>query len=116
MKHPILNEVLSHKPSSPLYHYTGQSGLLGIIKEKQIWATHTQYLNDRREYLHALDLVREKIARLLGSADQQRRIILEGMKNSVSGTETMNVCVCSFSGEGDSLSQWRAYGSGMSGF
>ena len=32
------------------------------------------------------------------------------------GIESINVCVCSFSADGDVLSQWRAYGGGASGF
>jgi hypothetical protein len=65
LRHAILNDVLSRKPEKPLYHYTTQTGLLGIIKDRQILATHTQYLNDRREFLHAVDLVRGEIQRLL---------------------------------------------------
>jgi hypothetical protein len=116
MKRAILNEVLSRRPHTPLYHYTGQTGLLGIIREKQIWATHTPYLNDRREFMHAVDLVREEIDELLTSPDHQTRSILQEMNDGISGIESMNVCVCSFSEERDSLSQWRAYGSGTSGF
>jgi len=116
MKRAILNEVLSGKPDVPLYHYTRQSGLLGIIGKTEIWATHTQYLNDRREYLHALDLVHEEIDTLLSTADQEGRSILGDMKNGLSGIEGINVCVCSFSEERDSLSQWRAYAAGSSGF
>jgi hypothetical protein len=55
MKRAILNEVLSRRPDKPLYDYTRQSGLLGIIGKRQIWATHSQYLNDRREYKHTLE-------------------------------------------------------------
>ncbi|HEY5176637.1 MAG TPA: DUF2971 domain-containing protein [Terriglobales bacterium] len=116
MKRAILNEALSRRPDKPLYHYTGQSGLLGIIRDKQIWATHTQYLNDRREYVHALDLVSKEIDELLATADHQSRSILQEMKGGLSGIESINVCVCSFSEDRDSLSQWRAYGAGMSGF
>ncbi|HTX75388.1 MAG TPA: hypothetical protein VMD29_04205, partial [Terracidiphilus sp.] len=40
-------------PAEPelLYHYTDQKGLLGILggREKCIWATHLQYLNDTTE-------------------------------------------------------------------
>jgi hypothetical protein len=32
-----------------LYHYTNQMGLLGILKDKCIWATHLRYLNDTSE-------------------------------------------------------------------
>jgi hypothetical protein len=123
LKHAILNDVLSRKPEKPLYHYTTQTGLLGIIKDRQIWATHTQYLNDRREFLHAVDLVRGEIQRLLdeqntrpGEASATRIEVLNRMHNALSlSPEHINVCVCSFSEDSDSLSQWRAYG-GSSGF
>jgi hypothetical protein len=116
MKRAILNEVLSRSRDKPLYHYTSQSGLLGIIGKREIWATHTQYLNDRREYKHALELVVDEIDELLTTADQQSRSVLQEMRNGLPGIESMNVCVCSFSEERDSVSQWRAYGSGTSGF
>ena len=116
MKRAILNEVLSRRPHTPLYHYTGQKGLLGIIGNRQIWATHSQYLNDRREYKHALDLVREEIKTRWASAHKGTRAILRAMEEGISGIESVNVCVCSFSEGRDSLSQWRAYGSGASGF
>jgi DUF2971 family protein len=116
MKHAILNEVLSQIPDKPLYHYTGQRGLLGIVGNRQLWATHSQYLNDRREYKHALDLVGEEIESLLATAEPDTQTLLYGMADAISGIESMNVCVCSFSEERDSLSQWRAYASGPSGF
>lgn len=116
MQRAILAEVFARTPELPLYHYTRQSGFLGIIGEKKIWATHTQYLNDRREYLHALDLVCEEIDALLTAVDPQNRTILEEMKAGLSGIESMNVCVCSFSEDRDSLSQWRAYSAETSGF
>src|SRR6266852_6784167 len=117
-KRAILNDVLSREPDKPLYHYTTQKGLLGIIKNRQIWATHTQYLNDRRQFVHAVDLVREEIKRLLNEAPHKsaREYALANMRAAVSRSpQDINICVCSFSEERDSLSQWRAYG-GSSGF
>lgn len=116
MKTLILDEVLSWKPTQPLYHYTGQVGFIGIIDQSEILATHTQYLNDRREYLHAIDLVRERIDAHSVSASEEDRQILSEMASALNGIESVNVCVCSFSEERDSLSQWRAYGSATSGF
>ncbi len=123
MKRAILNDALLRKPEKPLYHYTTQSGLLGIIKDRKIWATHTQYLNDRREFLHAVDLVRDQIERLFkeqntqtGQESAARMEALERIRDMLSRSpEGINVCVCSFSEANDSLSQWRAYG-GSSGF
>ncbi len=44
-------------PSGVLYHYTTQSGILGILSNKEIWASKIYYLNDSKEYEHANDLV-----------------------------------------------------------
>jgi hypothetical protein len=38
------------------------------------------------------------------------------MERRIDGSESLNICVCSFSEERDSLSQWRAYASKSSGF
>jgi hypothetical protein len=60
-----LTTILSLSRPEPklLYHYTTQAGFMGIFKEKAIWATHTQYLNDRSEYSHALNLAIREIDR-----------------------------------------------------
>lgn len=117
MKRQILSDVLSCKPPDALYHYTTQSGFLGIVKNKEIWATHTQYLNDQSEYLHALGMAREEIdAVMKATNDSQHKALLKDMAADVEGIESMNVCVCSFSEDKDSLSQWRAYSGATSGF
>jgi len=116
MKRKLLDEVLSQRPTVPLYHYTQQNGFLGIIQGAEIWATHTQYLNDLREYLHAVDMVRDQIRAIQAFGDPSLRQILQEMEAGLDGIESMNVCVCSFSEERDSLSQWRAYGASSSGF
>jgi hypothetical protein len=119
MKRAILNDVLSPRLDKPLYHYTTQLGLLGIIKSREMWVTHTQYLNDRREFLHAVDLVRQEIRRSLDTSplDSSRTESLRRMEGALQwAPEGINVCVCSFSEDEDSLSQWRAYGGGTSGF
>lgn len=117
MKQDILTEVLSRNPPSALYHYTTQQGFLGIVKNKEIWATHTQYLNDRAEYLHALELVKEEIGRICKTNSEGTiERLLDEMLDGITGIETINVCVCSFSEVRDSLSQWRAYGDETSGF
>ena len=63
MDQNILKMVSLQRPPEILYHYTTQEGLLGIIKDKVIWATHTQYLNDQAEFSYALRLAEEEISR-----------------------------------------------------
>jgi hypothetical protein len=114
----IVSELLPRKPPDALYHYTTQAGLIGIIRGSEIWATHTQYLNDRREYVHAVGLVRDAINdRLQSAKDAVIKSILGEMIGRVShDLATINVCVCSLSEDGDSLSQWRAHCEPMAGY
>ncbi len=113
-----VKEIL-HRPAPPiLYHYTTQQGLLGIITSKELWASHTQYLNDVREFRHALDIVRDELSAVANEAgrDRHTRKCLAEMQDAlIPGMEDINVCVCSFSERGDDLSQWRAYGGKTSG-
>lgn len=110
-----VREILVRQPPARLYHYTGQSGLLGIIGQREIWASHTQYLNDTREFRHGTDILVDELDRLKG-LERDNSALLDQMKAALPGIERVNVCVCSFSAEGDVLSQWRAYGSSTAGF
>jgi hypothetical protein len=69
-----------------LYHYTSQAGFLGILRDKAVRATDIRYLNDAREYEHAIavavdiiedelrgDIIaKQKLADALGSAYSPR--------------------------------------------
>jgi hypothetical protein len=115
----ILNDALSLTPSIPLYHYTGQDGLLGIIKERAIWASHHQCLNDTQEFLHAKSLIRSEVDKHRTDADGNTIKLLDEMQATLEGpkgNEEVNLYVASFSEDGDSLSQWRAYGGQTAGF
>jgi len=95
---------------------------LGIVKEKErkreIWATHHQCLNDTQEYLHPKGLIRDEIDGRLATTDSDSRSLLEAMRSTLDGpgNEDVNLYVASFSEDGDSLPQWRAYGGFALGF
>jgi len=113
-----VKEILNRTPPVILYHYTNQRGLLGILSSKEIWASHTQYLNDAREFQHAIDLMKEELSRMKAEAayrDKGHLVAEIEEALTLKGIGNVNVCVCSFSQNGDLLSQWRAYGGG-SGF
>lgn len=121
-------------PPDILYHYTTQSGLLGIIEDKSIRATDIFYLNDSTEYTYAFDLMHEKIKELienLPSKDlppaigsnkinkkdisQIKHKILETIQDllkslwKVKENGYFDIFICSFSKHPDQLSQWRGY-------
>ena len=112
-----VKEILSRIPPARLYHYTTQTGLLGIIRNKEIWASHTQYLNDQQEFRHAVMVAKQELFNMqIDPEHYDKRPLIDEMERALKGIETVNVCVCSFSEVGDVLSQWRAYGGGSAGY
>ncbi len=112
----VIKDAQSVEVPATLYHYTNQRGLLGIVKEQRIWATHTQYLNDRREFAHAINTLRAEVDRRLRElGDNGFQVVLDAISGdrptdrqvsclrvmreylNTQGLERMNVCVCSFS-------------------
>jgi hypothetical protein len=128
--------AIKNPDPSILYHYTSQKGLLEIVNSKTIWATNIYYLNDSLEYEYAVKLIQEVIDEYLAplppvrtpgrglpsSGDKDdlesiKRILLESAKQMLSAfTSSCHVYVCSFSEEGDQLSQWRGYCPNGNGF
>lgn len=113
--------------TSLLYRYTSEEGLLGIIENDNIRATHVRFLNDYTEFRHAF---REGLPKDL---DGTARRVVEGMlsernRSPILGiiegpTSTYDAFVCSFTAlpqsggdPGDRLSQWRGYSHASQGF
>lgn len=112
-----IQTILSKSPPEILYHYTSQDGLLGIVKTRTIWASKIQYLSDSQEFALALDLARVALneRQSAGSSSSESELIIR-MIADIERKEMVNICVCSFSEEGDMLSQWRGYCSPGPGF
>jgi hypothetical protein len=47
---PSFRNHLLAAPPDIIYHYTTQTGLLGIIENKELWATKIIYMNDSTEF------------------------------------------------------------------
>lgn len=127
------------KVSKPLYHYTSQKGLLGIVENNEIWATDILYLNDTMEYKYAVDLTSEIIKERQESCKdktpshavhtKQIKIpgsivplfpyryekkwteysMLEDLDKLIKGAKGFHIFVFSFTEKGNTLSQWRGY-------
>ena len=108
-----------------LFHYTGQHGLIGIAQERAIWASRIDFLNDKSELEHALELVRDQLQIAAAGCGEHLANALKATENAVCLPRAMdghrmfrwNVPhVASLSENGDLLSQWRGYCGGGSGF
>lgn len=91
-----------------LYHYTSPDGVLGIAHSKCIWATNIHYLNDSKEFKHALELFSSEILRRKHN-NKDNAAYYDELLNQIETIESIKTFVASFSAEGDLLSQWRAY-------
>lgn len=102
-----IEQHYSKKPDCPLYHYTSPASCIGIIKNREFWATQIQYMNDAKEMQQAIDIARKIIRNeysTKGSPDLHR--LLDTQLGAEDGANTF---VVSLSEQNDQLSQWRAY-------
>lgn len=94
-----------------LYHYTGISGLLGIVESRRVWASHVYYLNDSKEILQACDVLDRVLAeRHVGGDASESEFRRQFREWLASFRHTpYNIFVFSLSEKGSLLSQWRSY-------
>ena len=105
----------TQRPDGPLFHYTTQAGLLGIIESREIWATDIRYLNDASELGYGLDLARDLMrdAHKEGELTKRAYDVADALSRSLAHP---HIFVASFSERGDLLSQWRGYSERGDGF
>jgi hypothetical protein len=96
-----------------LYHYSSAAAVAGILESRQVWSTHFEYLNDVSEAHLLPGLAIEEAGRRLEAPelDQLDRLILSRVVERLHETAVGDPFVFSLTEDGDSLEQWRAYGS-----
>lgn len=102
-------QTIGRKEPDVVYHYTTSAGFLGITTSKSLWATNIHYLNDNKEFLHSLDLFKEELYRRKKLVSADKVEILDFLSASFEPIKELKLFVCSFTEEGDLLSQWRGY-------
>ena len=88
-----------------VYHYTTLPGAHGILESGSIWASDMRFLNDRREWIHAIDLAAQTVRETEGVPVDLADSLLR-VTEDLDYTRSFVAC---FSSDGDSLPQWRAY-------
>jgi hypothetical protein len=107
-----LNLHFTDSAGKPLYHYTSLSSLIGIAKNRELWASHVYYLNDSKEIIHACELLDKTLdEEAVLDPDLRRSLFFEHLRRWVGEVRTrrFHLFVFSLSEEKSLLSQWRSY-------
>lgn len=97
-----------------LYHYTSQTGLLGILRSGGVWATDARFLNDSTEVVHTLGEAKSLVGQIFMD-DDYRGAFGFALRDALEKHNDQAVFVTSFSEKPDLLSQWRGYCPGGAG-
>ena len=105
-------------PPDLLYHYTGLEGLVGILRERMIWATDVRFLNDTSEVHYSRQVIGRRAAdREVELSETYGGFLAHGTAAGLGGSVMFpDTFVASFCEDGDNLTQWRTYGRGGHGF
>lgn len=114
------------EPEATLFHYTNAYGLIGVIRNREIWATESNYLNDPSEISFAAMALVQKLRSgvetpLTAEQDTMVSEALELLERAYTDPNSMEqyredrTFITSFSRTDKSLTLWRSY-SGPNGF
>ena len=101
--------MANNSPQAVLYHYTTAPGLLGILKSRQIWATHARLLNDATELEYAFGFIRQ----VLATYPENSVFARASQRLAAPKPAFFLTCFCE---DDDLLSQWRAYTGKATGY
>ncbi len=104
--------------NSDVYHYTDVGGFISIMQNRELWASHIAFMNDKSEYLHGKDLFRRQLERKMAAVESQEREFLyraavsldDEMSDGFFTASSKDIFSLSFSHASDSLEMWRGYG------
>ena len=105
-----LTDVLRDAPEN-LYHYTDAGALLGIIQNKEFWASYIRFMNDNTEYDLAKEILFKKLPTFIKSNIRNSNSLVEKLKTNFEAMiRRIDLFIISFSEKENDLDQWRAYG------
>jgi hypothetical protein len=92
------------------WHYTGANGLLGILSNREIWASGTTALNDRSELSYGLGVLQAAWAEIKTDSTSSVHPKHAQLIESIVTVSRWPVYVVCGTEDSDSLNQWMHYG------
>ena len=118
-KKQLLAEQAASTPDQPLFHYTNEQALKGILSNEKLWCFGHQYQKDLQEFRYSLENARRVIKEVGESDDGPTHwfcACLLDMLDNNSLTDTFEFYLFSLSRHADDPRQWREYGDSGRGF
>jgi len=115
----LLKEQDASTPNAPLYHYTDEEALKGILAQEKLWCFGHQHQKDRTEFEYSLQIARRVIEEVGNSTDAPTKhfcACLIDLLNNNSFTAAFEFYFFSLSRHKDDPMQWRDYGQQGRGF
>jgi len=116
--HYLANDLIAHNsPPEPstIWHYTTADGLLGIVKNQQLYMSHILCMNDTEELEHGISHILQAIdirgrAEISDDVRKFHTALKSNLTNSLIVSNVQDIFVSCFSGETDTLTHWLEYG------
>ena len=107
-----LKELLKKEFPKNLYHYTSRDSFIGIMKNKEFWASHIRFMNDLEEerlaeqkLLEQLDIIFKNENKYI--VEELKEKVVNAIRNEIN---QKGIFIVSLSEEKDELNMWRGYG------
>jgi hypothetical protein len=115
----LLAEQNESTPTEPLYHYTSEEALKGILGTQRLWCFSHLYQRDRTEFEYSLTIARRVIKEVAQSKDGVTRhfcACLDDLLENNFFPNTFEFYLFSLSRHRDDTQQWHTYGQQGRGF
>ncbi len=111
-----------------VYHYTNHDALVGILQSKKLWASKFEYLNDRREMHHGVEIFRDILGNFLQlfpfREDEEKKDLYETwlrmqmpfVESEFNPADKYDLYSASFCAARDQSSAWLSYGDSGHGY
>ncbi len=108
----LMNQLFLTNNDKIIYHYTSPAGLEGILKNKVLWFTRSDYLNDSTEMNYIFDSLDKALDENKYAKEFCEHIRNKFIKNNID-FHCLNYLddyyICSFSKAEDELNMWNYY-------
>jgi hypothetical protein len=106
---------MSTTDSSDLFHYTGTTGIKGILSTRKLWATDINFLNDTSEGTIP-DQILRRLSKMTSASGLHLDLAHDWLAKKAGAIPQSRFFVTCFCQHPDLLSQWRGYSTGLTGY